>query len=429
MQVTFHNILSNRRVLVEFELDVIAFACDGIKVFVEFCRLEGEDYFIDILVSSRHTVDDTIEWLHENVIVNMEKVCAEPKGIQGVELVHAVIRPSCVARFLEARDRQAVPVQELQDVLKNHVQRKGVKINDDGISKVFYTWQSGTLQDDYVVDLLGENDTAKVLETYWCGLTEAVREMSNIFIQQTSTSEQQRPEFRTSPSGKENEAIFDKLCELTREVREGHRDLQKLGVAIQDLRSTMFPKLHELFTFVMEGEVGKLPRMFVVTVDDGFVRKVVSAMVPSLQNVRLELLCECHSGPHLVDRQQGLRFATLDDGLLKRGLPFINAFLKVAHVVVKVGAHVAVGCGDSIPDFTRVLANIVDTFECGQCPTITNVADKWSSSSRFVPCIFSSRIFCQTLRPCKHLSNGIQYMICALQHVQDRLPRRPAVAI
>lgn len=88
----------------------------------------------------------------------------------------------------------------------------------------------------------------------------------------------------------------------------------------QDLGHDVPPEVQqrklELPTLIAEvdSELGKLPRMFVLTTNDtGLGRKLVAGMIPGLQNVRLELLCEHRGGPHLVAEQRGITLASVVD--------------------------------------------------------------------------------------------------------------------
>ncbi|MCO5560754.1 hypothetical protein L7F22_014374 [Adiantum nelumboides] len=177
------------------------------------------------------------------------------------------------------------------------------------------------------------------------------------------------------------DVIFFSALKLV-DIKVIKADIKRLSQQVEDLRDAVLPRLCELFTFVKEGEAGKLPRMFVVTEDDGRVRRVVCRMVLGLHKLRLELLCECrYEQAHLVDGQHGLSITTLDDGLLKRGLPYIHGFLKVAYAATKIGAHVAAGCGDMIPDFTTVMAKLMlDALEFGALQSFSDF-----TSSRIDP--------------------------------------------
>lgn len=383
LQVTFYNIFSEREVHVTLEEDVIAFACDGVEVLVEFCRPEGADHFIDILIWSYLNFDDTLEWMCETVLVKLEQACAEPRGIQGVQLAHAVIRPACLEHCSVMDDRQAVSMQELRETLMTYMHKRGCPKNS--LENVRYTWQ-GINSSDSVTYLLGEVETNKVMESVRASLIEAAELLGSNADEICSSPAENQAVFRPTGAGKEREMIYKGIQNL-------REDIQNLRKDIQNLHNSVQTKLQELFTFAEEGERGRLPRFPIITKDYRLVRRVVTTMMPSLHSARLELLCEHHSEPHLVDGQPGLSFATLDDGFLKHALPYINAFLKVAHVAVKVGAHIAVGFGDDIPNFARVLALIEDTPELNKFPTCFDPAADVPTTSRSIASRFIYHIF------------------------------------
>ncbi|KAI5073624.1 hypothetical protein GOP47_0011637 [Adiantum capillus-veneris] len=370
LQVTFNSIFCGIETILQENM--IAFSHAGIKVLIEFFKHEGQDHFIDILIRSRLDLDDTIGWVHGELINNIEKVCAEPKGIQGVELVREVIRPRCVKETvsMDKRKNSAVSLQKLRDTLNYHIERKGPRL--DCLS-VFHDWQM-THDSDRVVDLLGREETIKVVEAYRRTFIAEVEDVLGINIEKEDCGSKgpDQKVFHSTPSGKERAYIYNgvkEACrgiqEMHKDIREMQKDIKRIGEDMQRQCQSLLPKLsqrmHELLTFFNEREMARLPRMFVVTKDNGGrIRKIVGAMLPSLENVRLELLCEHRSQPHLVEEQRGLSFVTLEDGLLKQGLPYIRLFLKIAGVVMKVGAHVAAGLGDAIPDFTRVLAAVAN---------------------------------------------------------------------
>lgn len=365
LQVTFHGMFS----MIEVHLaeDIIAFSCDGMNVFVEFCKLHGEDHFIDILIHSCLNPDDTIEWVSKEVLNDMEKVCAQPRGIQGVELAYQVINPLWVQGInvcIEDKTKQAVPMEELRGILKHYLENKGF----GHLKNALYTWQA-TKNSHSVIDLLGIVETLKVVESYQREFIIDVEDALGVNMEReiSDPKEQEEKVFSSSISGKERKWIYDGVQEVRKDIQAMHQDIQKIKDNISSLCDRVVPKLqermNELLTFAKEGEVGKLPRLFVLTRDDGVVRKIIATMVPGLQNVRLELLCEHKREPHLVDDQPGLSFATLEDGLLKRGLPYITTFLKVAQVAVKVGVHAVTGLGSIIPDFASIVSSIDATLQ------------------------------------------------------------------
>lgn len=92
----FKSVFNARGVDVGLEENVIAFACGTEEVFLEFCTQGRKDHFMDILIHSHENLENTLEWVREEVTDRMVKACANREGIQGVELVHVEILPVCV---------------------------------------------------------------------------------------------------------------------------------------------------------------------------------------------------------------------------------------------------------------------------------------------------------------------------------------------
>ncbi|KAI5069463.1 hypothetical protein GOP47_0016121 [Adiantum capillus-veneris] len=233
--------------------------------------------------------------------------------------------------------------------------------------------------------LLGEAEVVNIIGAYMSSLKETAKDVLDISVEMTSR-EQRRPEFGTTKSQKQTEALFDLLqdtyavtCEIRKDVKEVKAGMKLLSQQVEELRGAVLPRLCELVTFAKEGEAGKLPRMFVLTEEVGLVRRVVCRMVPGLHKFCLELPCECRTDrAHLVNGQSGLSITTLDEGLVKSGLPYILGFLKVAYAATKIAAHVAVGCNDLIPDFTEILASIVEAPEFGPSQPFTDMGSSLS---------------------------------------------------
>lgn len=348
---------------------------DGIEVLVEFCYGSGEDQFIDVLVRSLMDFDSTLKKVHDDVINFIIRICAEPKGIQGVELVEAVVRPSCVNGPSSGKDRrnQDIPIEDLHKRLAKEVEEG----NSLKLGCILHSWtgtESFNPTDDDVIALLGEAEVRKWSESHerqWRSAAVALGVLRDERRNEAEVSEGGERSFQKTPSGREREWIFKEVRNARGEIREMRRSVEEIGAEIKGLQKQVVPRLKELATFLRESDDGRVPRMPVVTVaTERWGRRVITALVPGLRQVRLELLCENRQQPHLVEEQPGLQFATLDDGLLKQALPFVNAFLKLAYVAVKATAHVAVGLGKIVPDFTLVLASLADTSDISLDPQL-----------------------------------------------------------
>jgi hypothetical protein len=87
-------------------------------------------------------------------------------------------------------------------------------------------------------------------------------------------------------------------------------------------------------------------------------------MVPGIQLVHLHLLCEHIEGIHVVENQKGEEI-TLIDPKVRKWVPYLVTGLTIFSLLLKVGAHVATGVGDMIPNFGKCLALALDTDALG----------------------------------------------------------------
>ncbi|KAH7414961.1 hypothetical protein KP509_14G020700 [Ceratopteris richardii] len=385
LQVTFYNHFMPQEIHVKLAQDSISFAWDGAEVLIEFCRVEGFDYFIDVLLSFQNKeLDEALKWMNEKVLLKMGEVFADSRGIPGAEIMYDVIQPACIKSSAVANARIVVSVDRLTRILRQELERRETKIMDDGCINVLYTWQTRPAIHEPIQNLLGSAEVMKVVEEHEGFLRTAAADFlhadriedENIDIgssQPESSSairdDAGKPRFGKTPSSKERESMYcalnakmDKHFQrLDRRLESMERDLKTMMNRIEDLRSTVLSGLEKSFRFLEETEAGRLPRIFVLAEDDGIVRTLVTKITRNLQRYRLHLLCECPNEPlHIVEGDYGLKITALDDGLLKRGLPYLKLLLKIAFLAVTTSAHIACGAGNIVPDFTKVLSNIVD---------------------------------------------------------------------
>ncbi len=75
---------------------------NGLEIFVELSGNQMPGHaFIDILVKSSKNEIQTIQFVHDHVLSQIEHLCSSPQGCQGVTLMRGVLRP-----------REVVVVQE-----------------------------------------------------------------------------------------------------------------------------------------------------------------------------------------------------------------------------------------------------------------------------------------------------------------------------
>ncbi|KAH7365239.1 hypothetical protein KP509_18G016500 [Ceratopteris richardii] len=403
VQVTFYNHLTPE-VRVELKQDLIAFATDGANVFVELCRMEGRDDFIDVLVSFQNSsVDDAIEWMEENLLKKMRKVFAESRGIPGADITYGVVRPACIRSSVEASARSVVSKDRLRNILRENLEKRGSRIVDNGTINLTFTWQTTPPTHDPLQSLLGSAEVMKIVKDYEEFLKAATYFANpGLIDNDVSPSESRSSEIREdatehdfgeSSSTKELGYIYNAFRgDMEKNFQQVHRNLEIvksdlktlmdqvkiLLCQVEDLRSTVLSGLQKIFRYLEESEAGALPRIFVLAVDDGTVRRLVTKLIPKIHYYKLHLLCECpNEQVHFLEEGYGLQIAALDDdALLKRGLPYLKTLLRIAYIAVKVSAHAAAGAGELVPDFTKMLSSSSLDFEgTSELPTRSNLQE------------------------------------------------------
>jgi len=83
-------------------------------------------------------------------------------------------------------------------------------------------------------------------------------------------------------------------------------------------------------------------------------------MFPGIHTFHLHLLCECLEGIHVVDEQQGCEITMLSTKA-QQIVPYLVIGLNIFSLLLKVGAHIAAGIGDMVPNVGKGLALALDT--------------------------------------------------------------------
>jgi hypothetical protein len=86
----------------ENKKNLMKICVNGLEIFVELSGNQMPGHaFIDILVKSSKNEIQTIQFVHDHVLSQIEHLCSSPQGCQGVTLMRGVLRP-----------REVVVVQE-----------------------------------------------------------------------------------------------------------------------------------------------------------------------------------------------------------------------------------------------------------------------------------------------------------------------------
>jgi len=145
-----------------------------------------------------------------------------------------------------------------------------------------------------------------------------------------------------------------------------------MEVTKQEIQS-MESKLHNMLKMEFDNTISlsvklrqrQVPcNVYFTTTDSSRQRKLIVKMFPETQMVHLHLLCEHIERIHVVENQKGEEI-TLIDPKVRKWVPYLVIGLTIFSILLKVGAHVAVGIGDMIPNFGKGLLLALDTDALG----------------------------------------------------------------
>nr|GFB49475.1 protein TORNADO 1 [Tanacetum cinerariifolium] len=63
---------------------------------------------------------------------------------------------------------------------------------------------------------------------------------------------------------------------------------------------------------------------------------------------------------HVVDDQMGCEMMQIDNQAVTSLAPYMGGFMKLLTFALKIGAHVAAGMGNLIPDLSKAVASLTD---------------------------------------------------------------------
>jgi len=380
------------------EKNLFQILINGMEIFVELAGDEMKSHlFIDILVKSSKPELYTLQFIDDHVLSQIEQLCSAPQvGCQGVALVRGILRPKVVQLLLLCKDRkeQVVLVEDLkQDLLAANLETSYVhiwkKVPNVGECNVNFF---GRHMEDTAISLLGEVDTREVFQRR--------QRTPPKFENQVTKLEENKTYFEIYPKDFQNEIKMDSFH--TNDVQQ-HIDLESNGdVTLQHLAKSinnaivpttilqsmdkrlenmeklieganegiqsvasyltnMSMELDNKINLSMQLQERLVPcNVYFTTTDSSCRRNLIVKMLPGTEIVHLHLLCESIERIHVVENQKGEKI-TLIDPKVQKWVPYLTTGLTIFSLLLKVGAHVAAGMGDMIPDFGKALSLMVDT--------------------------------------------------------------------
>ncbi len=365
------------------------------EIFVELAGDEMKSHlFIDILVRSSKTKSHTLQFIEDHLLSQIEQLCSAPQvGCQGIVLVRGILRPKVVENLLVCKDRkhQVVLVEDLkQDLLATNLDTSYVHTwkevpNEEECSVNFF----GGGMEDTTISLLGEVDTHEVFQRRYRALKELeggltkLQENNTSFeiypqdfqneIKMDSNHVQQHIDFQNH-GDVTSQHLVESICNaIVPVIEEKLQSMEKrLQTSMEEIKQGIQStenRLHNVIKMGLDNNIilslqlqqRQVPcNVYFTTMGSSGQRKLIVKMLPGIQLVRLHLLCEHIEGIHVVKNQKGEEI-TLIDPKMQKWVPYLVTGLTIFSLLLKVGAHVAAGIGDMIPNFGKGLSLALDT--------------------------------------------------------------------
>ncbi|ONI13581.1 hypothetical protein PRUPE_4G231800 [Prunus persica] len=367
LQVHLHNrimALKNQHgATYSLEKYLISININGIYIRVELGGQLG--YYIDVLACSTKNLTETLRFIQQLIIPAIHSLC------HGITLTENVIRPECVQNLTPPRYRktQFASLQQLKQAL--------LSVPADSMYDYQHTWDP--ISDsgrqilragfDLARDLLSDDDFREVLHRRYHDLYNLAQE-----LQIPAENDPDGPENALSTSDQPDkvdptfggiakgvEAVLQRLKIIEQEIRDLKQEIQGLRYYEHRLLSELHRKVNYLVTYNVQIEERKVPNMFYFVRTENYSRRLVTTMIPGMNALRLHMLCEFRREMHVVEDQVGCEMMQVDNRTVKSLAPYTTKFMKLLTFALKIGAHLAAGMGEMIPDLSREVAHLADS--------------------------------------------------------------------
>lgn len=319
-------------------------------------------YYVDILACSTKNLTDTLRVIQQLVIPAIQSLC------HGITLIEHVIRPACVRNLIPPRYRrtQIVSLQQLKQAV--------LSLPADNMYDYQHTWSS--ISDsgrpilqvgfDFARDILSYDDFLEVLHRRYHDLHNLSQELqvpleNNPDGQDRSSAlsgESQNVEPTIGGIARGVEAVLHRLKIIEQEIRDLKQEIQGLRYYEHRLLLELHRKMNYLVSFNVHVEERKVPNMFYFVKTENYSRRLVTTMISGMTALRLHMLCEFRGEMHVVEDQMGCELMQVDNRAIKSLAPHIKNFMKLVTFALKIGAHLAAGMGEMIPDLSKEVAHL-----------------------------------------------------------------------
>ncbi|CAN4088114.1 unnamed protein product [Withania somnifera] len=341
---------------------VISMSINGIYVRVELGGQLG--YYVDVLACSTKHLTETLRLFQQLIMPAIQSLC------HGVTLAENIIRPECVRNLIPPRYRknQLLPLQLLKQAL--------LSVSADNMFDYQHTWDlvadSGRIiigaGFDYARDLLSDDDFREVLQRRYHDLHNLAWELQIPFDNSqdgqnhaSTTSEETEGKIEPTFAGiaKGVEEVLQRLTIIQQELRDIKQEIQGLRYYEYRLLIELNCKVNYLVNYNVQVEERKVPNLFYFVRTENYSRRLITTMISGMNALRLHMLCEYRGEMHAVEDQIGCEVLQVDNRAVKCLAPYMTKFMKLVTFALKIGAHLAAGMGEMIPDLSREVAHLL----------------------------------------------------------------------
>lgn len=337
---------------------LISMSINGIYVRIELGGQLG--YYIDVLACSTKNLTETLRLFQQLIIPSIMSLC------HGFTLTESILRPECVRNLTPPRYRktQFLAVQHLKQTL--------LSVPADGMYDYQHTWDAvadsgkAILRDgfDFARDLLSDDDFREVLHRRYHDLYNLAVELQ-VPLENSPDHANNETESAVEPSfagiAKGVEAVLQRLKIIEQEIRDVKQEIQGLRYYEHRLLLELNHKVNYLVNYNGQLQERKVPNMFYFVRTENFSRRLVTTMISGMNALRLHMLCEFRREMHVVEDQIGCEMMQVDNRAVKSLAPYMKKFMKLVTFAMKIGAHLAAGMGEMIPDLSREVAHLLDS--------------------------------------------------------------------
>ncbi|GLT56997.1 hypothetical protein SLA2020_300050 [Shorea laevis] len=367
LQVHLHNrimALKNQHgATYTLEKYLISININGIYIRLELGGQLG--YYIDVLACSTKNLTETLRLIQQLIIPAIQSLC------NGVTLTENVMRPECVRNLTPPRYRktQFVSLQQLKQAL--------LSIPADGMYDYQHTWDSVSDSGkpvlragfDFARDLLSDDDFREVLHRRYHDLYNLAQELqvppennpdgTDHSLSTADETERVEPTFGGIAKGVE--AVLQRLKIIEQEIRDLKQEIQGLRYYEHRLLIELYRKVNYLVNYNVQVEERKVPNMFYFVRAENYTRRLVTNVISGMTALRLHMLCEFRREMHVVEDQIGCEVMHIDNATVKSLAPYMTKFMKLVTFALKIGAHLATGMGQLIPDLSKEIAHLAES--------------------------------------------------------------------